>query len=143
VVDLRKATPADLERFRECLAADPDHAGQDAEEWTAAPGELVVFYDEHENRVFVRLERVLRVSIQHDPATPKRAITEIIYKGFSWLQSSARSAGFTEVVFESRAERLIRFVKKLFGFEPIRENYYVRTVRGAEGHRRPTTEFLH
>jgi hypothetical protein len=35
-VDMRKPTDEDMLRFRECLAADPDHAGQDPDEQLTA-----------------------------------------------------------------------------------------------------------
>ena len=127
MVNLRRPTDDDLERFKVCLAADPDHAGQDPDSWTAEPGEFWTFYDEGGNRVWVRIERVLRVSIQHDHETPRRAIVPIIYKGFAWMLGEARSKKFTEVIFESRAKRLIAFVQKMFGFAPVNNNFYVRT----------------
>src|SRR6266704_7087503 len=115
MIDLRSATTDDLARFKECLAADADHAGQDADSWTAEPGELLVFYDEKGNRVWMRLERVLRVSLQHDQECSKSATRSLLYKAFHWVLGSARQSLFCEVIFESRAERLIQFLQKLFG----------------------------
>jgi len=109
------------------LSADTFHSKQDADSWNTTPGELLTFYDEYGNRVWVRIEKVLRVSIQHDQTTPRKALVNIIYKGFAWLQGTARESGFSEVIFESTEPRLIAFVKKLFGFEPVRENYHVRS----------------
>ncbi len=131
MVDLRAPTTEDLARFKECLEQDPDHAGQDADAWISKPGELLVFYDQHGNRIFVRIEKVLRVSIQHDAEAPERAVGAIIRRGFHWLQGEARKNGFTEVIFESRASRLIQFLHKLFGFEPVRENYNLCVDRPA------------
>ena len=126
-MNLRKATEEDLQRFKECLAADPDHGEQDPDAWTAPPGEFMVFFDENGNRVFARIERVLKVSMQHDPGCRKRNTAAIIHNGFHWLLGRARENGFSEVIFESRAPRLIRFLGKLFGAEPVRETYCVRT----------------
>jgi hypothetical protein len=126
-VDLRKPTEDDLARFKECLAADPDHGQQDADAWTAAPGEFMVFFSEKGERVFVRIERVLRVSLQDDPELPLKARVSLLYKTFCWLAGSARNNGFAEVVFESRAPRLIQFLQKLFGVKPLKENFHLRT----------------
>ncbi len=126
-VDLRKPTDDDLRRFSECLSIDPDHRGQEVEDWTASPGEFWTFYDKKGNRVWVRIERVLRVSIQHDPETSEKHGPMMLYRIFYWLQGMARQSGFTEIIFESRATRLIQFVKKLFGVTPVEENYHVYT----------------
>lgn len=128
-IDMRKPTEADLVRFKECLAVDADHGKQDMDAWTAAPGEFWTFYDEQENKVWVRIERVLRVSIQHDPAVARNRQASLFYKAFFWLAGSARSSGFTEVIFESRAVRLIRFVKKLFGVLPLEDTYSLCVAR--------------
>ena len=124
-VDLRKPTDDDLRRFSECLSIDPDHRGQEVEDWTASPGEFWTFYDKKGNRVWVRIERVLRVSIQHDPETSEKHGPMMLYRIFYWLQGMARQSGFTEIIFESRATRLIQFVKNLFGVTPVEENYHV------------------
>jgi hypothetical protein len=125
-VDLRKPTPEDLERFKQCLALDADHKQQDADAWTSTPGEFMVFYDEMGNRVWVRLERCLRVSFQHDPETPRKVLAPLIYKSFVWLQGAARNSNYTEIIFESRAKRLILFLQKLFGVKPVMGNYHLR-----------------
>jgi hypothetical protein len=127
-VDLRKPTEADLARFKECLAADEYHKEQDADSWAAAPGELMTFFDTKGNRVWVRIEKVLRVSIQHDPETSRKALVAILYKGFSWLQGQARKEGFSEVIYQSRAPRLIAFLAKVFGFKPVTDNFHVWTI---------------
>ncbi len=124
-VDLRKPTDDDLRRFSECLSIDPDHRGQEVEDWTASPGEFWTFFDKKGNRVWVRIERVLRVSIQHDHETSEKSRPIMLYRIFFWLQGMARQAGFTEIIFESRAMRLIQFVKNLFGVTPVEENYHV------------------
>jgi hypothetical protein len=123
-VEIRKPTPDDLARFKECLALDEAHAGQDPDEWTAAPGEFMVFYDEQGRRVWCRVERVLRVSMQHEKS--KRTAL-IINQGLRWVIGQARKAGYSEVLFESRAPRLIQFLQKLFGVKPVEGNFYVRT----------------
>lgn len=126
-VDLRPPTEEDFARFKWCLAQDEAHKEQDADDWKSAPGELFTFFDHRGNRVWVRIERVMRISIQHDPESPMPALSRILYKGFFWLKGEARSKGFTEVIFESRAPRLIHFLKNLFGFERARNTYYVRS----------------
>ena len=124
---IRQPTEEDLERFKVCLEADPDHKGQDPEDWTGPGGEFMVVYDERGNRLFLRIERALRVSIQHDPQYSRLGTSRILYKAFHWLLSQSRQSGFSEVVFESRAPRLIQFLTKLFGVKPV-EDYRVRTV---------------
>jgi hypothetical protein len=126
-VRLRKPTPDDLKRFNECLASDPDHVGQDADSWLAEPGEFWTFYN-GDTRVWCRVERVLRVSIQHDQDCPRKAIAPLIYKGFAWILGMARQKGFTEIIFESKAPRLILFIQKLFGFEPVRNHFHLRSL---------------
>ena len=124
---LRKPTKDDLVRFKECLAADTDHAGQDADSWTAEPGEFMVFFDGKGNRAWIRIERVLRISLQHDQQVSQRATARILYKAFFWILGQSRESHFTEIVFESRAMRLIQFLQKLFGVKSVEANYSVRT----------------
>jgi hypothetical protein len=127
LVSLRKPTEEDLARFRECLAAEPDHQMQNPDDWTHGPGEFWVFFDEKGERVWVRIERVLRMHIQHDQKSPRKSIVSLIYKGFSFVLTEARKNGFEEIVFQSTEQRLIAFCKKLFGFKEARNNLYVRT----------------
>lgn len=127
MIQLRKPTEDDMSRFQACLTADQDHARQNAEAWTAPPGEFFAFYDQKGNRVWVRLERVLRVHFQHDPETPRRELASLIYRGMAWVVGEARKKNFEEVIFESRATRLIQFLEKLFGFKPVEGNFHLRT----------------
>ena len=131
-VDLRRPTEEDLARFRECLAADADHALQDADTWITPPGEFMTFYDEAGNRLWVRIEKVLRISIQHDQDVPLKALPRLLHQSFAWLFGAARNSQFTEIIFESRAKRLIQFVKKHFGVEPVTDNYHVWAVEPAK-----------
>lgn len=127
MIQIRKPTEADLERFKQCLSLDQDHAGQNADSWTAPGGEFWVFFDQKGNRVWVRIERVLRVHFQHDSATPRKELVSLIYKGMSWVIGAARNKKFQEIIFESRAPKLVAFIKKLFGFRSLEGNYSVRT----------------
>ena len=131
-VDLRKPTEDDISRFRECLTADPEHAKQIPDEWLSKPGEFLVFHDEKGNRVWARMELALRISIQHDQKISPIATAHIMNLGLRWILGRARQLGYGEVIFESRAQRLIQFFQKRFGFEPVRENYHVWTIRGTE-----------
>jgi len=126
-VDLRQATEEDFARFKWCLSQDDAHREQDAEDWRSAPGEFMTFYDQRGNRVWVRIERVMRISIQHDPNVSKQATSKILYRGSRWLMGEARKKGFTELIFESRAPRLVQFFKTLLGFQRLRANYSVRS----------------
>lgn len=127
MIDLRKPTEGDIERFKECLAADPFHYQQNPDDWTAEDGEFLVFFDSKGNRIWMRMERVLRISIQHDHKSSKMAVAGILYKAFRWMLGSARTAQYTEIIFESNASRLIQFLEKLFGIKPLKENFHVRT----------------
>ena len=131
-VDLRKATADDISRFKECLRADPEHAKQIPDEWVSKPGEFLVFYDEKGNRVWARVELAVRISVQHDHKVSPLITANILYHGLRWIMGRSRNMGYTEVIFESRANRLIQFFQKRFGFEPVRENYHVWTIRGTE-----------
>jgi hypothetical protein len=126
-MNLRKPTDQDILRFKECLLADEYHCTQKVEDWLAVPGEFMVFFDEEENRVFVRIEHVLRVHFQHDQKVPRRKLIPIIYKAFFWLMGMARNKQFSELIFESRSKSLILFIEKLFGTKPVEANYFVRT----------------
>ena len=130
-VDLRKATEEDISRFRECLNADPEHAKQIPDEWVSKPGEFLVFYDEKGNRVWARVELAVRVSIQHDQKVSPLTTANILDRGLRWILGRSRNLGYTEVIFESRAPRLIQFFQKRFGFVPVKENYKVSTTGGA------------
>ena len=126
MIDLRQPTEEDFARFKWCLSQDEAHKEQDADDWKAAPGELMTFFDQRGNRVWVRIERVMRISIQQDPDASVQATSKILFRGFRWLMGEARRKGFEEIVFESRAPRLIQFFKTLFGFERARNTFYVR-----------------
>lgn len=126
-MDLRKPTEDDLQRFKECLAAEPSHVEQDADKWTAPPGEFWTFFDVEGNRCWVRIERVLRIHFQHDQAVERKKIIPLIYQGFAWLIGEARSKGYEEVIFQSTEPRLVAFCKKLFGFKAVSNQYHVRT----------------
>lgn len=126
-MNLRKPLDEDIIRLRECLIADEYHCNQTVEDWLATPGEFMVMADDEGHRVFVRIERVLRVHFQHDQKVPRRKLVPLIYKAFHWLMGSARTNEFSEVIFESRAKSLVLFIEKLFGTKPAENNYYVRT----------------
>ena len=125
-VELRKPTPDDMACFKDCLESDPEHVGQAAEDWASTPGELITFYDGRGNRVWVRIERVLRVSLQHDQKVSRHATANILHRALNWILTEANRNGFTEVIFESRASRLIQFLEKLFGVREVENNYHVR-----------------
>lgn len=127
MIDLRKPTEEDIARFKECLAADPFHHEQDADTWLADDGELLVFYDGKGNRVWIRIERVLRVSLQHDQNVSKGRMAALLYKAFHWMLGTARQSKYTEIIFESNASSLIAFLQKLFGIKPVESNFHVRT----------------
>lgn len=125
MIQLRKPTEQDIERFKECLAADEYHKDQDPDVWIKEPGELMTFFDKHNNRVWVRIEKVLRVHVQHDPATPDSKQVFLFHKAFAWLQGMARISGFSEVLFKSTAQPLIAFFMKRFGFAATKDEYSV------------------
>lgn len=124
-VDLRQATAEDFARFKWCLSQDDAHKTQDAEDWRSAPGEFMTVYDNFGNRQWLRIERVLRVSIQHDPDSSRKTTLGIFREGFRWLMESARNNGYTEILFESKAPKLIKLAGKVFGLKPLENNFSV------------------
>lgn len=122
---MRKATAADEARFRESLAYDQDHAGQDADKWLAEPGEFMVFYDEIGHRVFVRIEKCLRIHIQPELDVKKRDLIPILLAGLRWVMGQSREQRYTEILYESKTPKLISFFGKLFGFKPVENTFKV------------------
>jgi hypothetical protein len=123
-ISVRKPSTEDVDRLKQCLAADGWHSAQDPAWWVSAPGELLVFVDERGHRVFARLEHAIRVHLQHDQDVPKLSTARILRDGSKRLRQFAAQAGVVELLFDSRAEKLIKFCAHL-GFKPLRDNFSI------------------
>lgn len=112
---LRALTEDDKPILASWTASDSDHRYlapdwiyrvEKAERW---------MIEDKEPRLAFRVQRALRVDIQfNEDDTVKTA--KALISGFDWLLERAQKAGFTEVIFESKSQPLIRFCEKRFGF---------------------------
>lgn len=123
MTDLRQATEEDLLRFKECLARDEYHQGTDPLWWTGQPGEFMVFFNGKGDRVWVRIEKVLRIHMQHDPASDKADVAPMLLHIGHWLEETARSSGFAELILMSTARPLIAFIKRRLGYRDAKNEY--------------------
>jgi hypothetical protein len=117
-VDVRNYSEQDSEYLAECLSHQPE---KDPRRWT--DGGLQVLYDEDGNRLFVKVEQVVRLHILHDPALRKRDAANLILQGGIKIGQALKQCGFKQMIFESKAAPLIRFTGKLLGFSELKDNY--------------------
>jgi hypothetical protein len=123
-INVRKPSDEDLSRLRECLVADEHHKLQDPDWWSKDEDALHVFFDENGNRVWVKVESVLRLHIQHDPDASKLASARIMKQGLAGLRIWAAQNSFRQILFQSTAEPLIKFCQRL-GFRKTDSDYSV------------------
>ena len=82
-----------------------------------------MFTDESGNRLYVKVERLVRVHILTDPSVPRTASANLIAQTGQQLKAALKELGFKGIIFESRAKRLIRFTEKWLGFKRVKDNY--------------------
>lgn len=118
-MNIRPATEADVPMIQEWIGHDPEHQGIAPEFFCESiPGkaEAMIFEDSIGPIFNVKLERVLRVHIQFDAGETLRT-AKVLSQGFQWLLERAQNCGYSEVIFDSVSEPLIRFCEKRFHFE--------------------------
>ena len=117
-VSVRNYSDQDSEHLSACLSHQED---KDPKRWT--DGGLQVLYDEDGNRLFVKVEQIVRLHILHDPALRKRDAANLLLQGGIQIRQALKGLGFKEMLFESKAAPLIKFTGKLLGFEELKDNY--------------------
>jgi hypothetical protein len=111
-MDLRPTVSSDLPTIAEWIEADNDHRGMDPNFWII-PGveNFESFVVENPKPVFaVRVEKVMRIHIQFGPRS--RNMIVAIDEFTAQIKSAARRQGFSQIIFESTSEPLIRFLEK-------------------------------
>lgn len=121
---LRKPTEDDLRVFRESLAADEHHDKNDADWWENAPGDFMV-YEIDGKRIFIKMEHVMRLHMQHEVSGTPRQIAPIIDEMLKFLKHMGKKSGFSEIIFDSVAPALIRFVTRKHYFEATKDDYHL------------------
>ena len=121
-IGIRKPNVEDIEHFKECLKLDPYHPHSTPDFWTMPTGEMFVFYDEDGNRLYARIEKILRIHMEHDPNTPRRKQAKLISALHAYFRDKGAQAGFVELIFDSIAPKLREFCKKHFGFKDVENN---------------------
>ena len=114
----RSVTEKDRTKLEEWIAADSDHAGRCKPEFWL-PSEQpdgtirVAFDDALGAALFVRGEKVLRLHIQFPPEKWRNAksLVQLIPR----IEDDARKHGFTQIIWESTSEALIKFTEP-FGY---------------------------
>lgn len=114
----RNYSEEDKEHFNACLAR---HQENDAKRWI--DGGLQVFTDEDGNKLYVKVERLVRVHILTDPSLPKAACANLLVESNKQIRAALKQMGFKGIIFESRAKRLIKFTEKWLGFRRVKDNY--------------------
>lgn len=117
-VHARNYSEQDREHFTACLA---HHQDRDAKRWT--DGGLQVFYDEDGNRLYLKVERLVRVHILTDPSVTRQASANLIAQSGQQVKATIKNLGYKGIIFESRAKRLIKFTEKWLGFKRVKDNY--------------------
>lgn len=118
----RKPTEDDIRVFHESLAVDEHHSDKDADWWLSAPGTFVV-YELNGKRLFIRTENVMRVHMQHEIGSTPKEVAPLIDQVCRFLMDIGKKSGFSEMVFDSVAPALIRFMRRNFSFEALKDNY--------------------
>ena len=123
--EFRAATLEDAPLLDSWIAADPWHAGRiTAEQWLAPKGQNGELLKGFENLravdaagtlLFLRCKNAMRIDIQFAPGVERRT-AHALATGVPEMRKLARGRGYRELIFESRSERLIRFMRRM-GFE--------------------------
>lgn len=114
----RSVTEKDRTKIQDWINQDLDHAGHCAADfWLPAKepdGTIrVAFEDALGTALFVRGEKVLRLHIQFPPEKWRNAKSLIQF--IPMIEADARKHGFTQIIWESTSESLIKFTEQ-FGY---------------------------
>ena len=114
----RSVTQEDRTKLAEWIAADPDHAKTCTPEfWLPAekPDGIArtVMEDALGTSLFVRAEKVLRLHIQFPPEKWRNAKSLVQF--IPMIEADAKKHGFTEIIWDSTSEGLIKFAEQ-FGY---------------------------
>lgn len=120
-INYRTPTPEDLSALKDNLSRDEHHSTQDPLWWEKE--NLSVFFDEKGNRVWVRVEPCIRLHIQHEDSASRQEIANILVNGFPKLTEDLKRTGFRQIIVESVAPLLIRFIKRHLGFKKSDSDY--------------------
>ena len=124
--EFRAATLEDAPLLDSWIAADPWHAGRiTAEQWLAPKGqngellkgfENLAAVDAAGTLLFLRCKNAMRIDIQFAPGVEEKAAgrtARALFTGVPTMAALARERGYRELIFESRSERLIAFLKRM------------------------------
>lgn len=97
------------------IAADPDHAGRtQAAIWLEprAGVQNLIAVDQEGPLLFLRCSNAMRLDIQFAPESQLRTARALL-SGLPWLAEEFRKQGYRELIFESRAARLVNFLERM------------------------------
>jgi hypothetical protein len=114
----RSVTEQDRTKLEEWILADPDHSRKSKPDfWLPAEKPdgtaRLVMEDALGPALFVRGEKVLRLHIQFPPEKWRNAKSLVQF--IPLIEADARKHGFTEIIWESVSEPLIKFTEQ-FGY---------------------------
>lgn len=113
---IRPIKPEDRETITNWIADDPDHRGRvDAEFFYAPATESLVIEKRGEPVLFYRLSRSLRVDIQFRYDRRLETAAGLV-EGCNDLKRRGPAGGFSELIFDSKYEPLMRFATRRLGF---------------------------
>jgi hypothetical protein len=112
----RPLTVYDVQALQDALDANEIHPGQKAEYYTNDKGYTEVYEDEFGPIGFLRYSKSLRLNtVWCDNGDRKRNGASII-QAISDAVEKAKSAGFTEIIFQTDTPALARFCTERLGF---------------------------
>jgi hypothetical protein len=129
MIEMRPFVPEDEEALQRAIDADSFHPGEWKADYFKQPGMMTqVIEDSHGPMAFVlfsggRHDKSLRISCVwgNDRANTRNA--KAIIFGIMSAAKQARRGGFTEIVIETKHDKLARFLVRSFGMTRDGDDY--------------------
>jgi hypothetical protein len=119
----RALKPSDIPVLEKEIASDEVHASWMNPSFFLEPQTLsVALDDEQGTTMFLRMESVMRFSIQFCDVDKER-IRQVVIKQFPSLVQRARNSGYKQIIFDSRSLGLVQFIKKHFRIRHSPDEY--------------------
>lgn len=127
-MNYRSLDEIDKTLVEQWLSNDPEHQSADSRLFTESKAGISQFVVEREGKpvFYVSVENVARVHIQFNPSGSVLNNVRSLITSFQWLIESLTNRGYHEVIFDSRYPSLIKFCKKILGFQKLDQDYSVR-----------------
>lgn len=108
--------PDDMTLLEVSLERDPHHVGT-SPEFFLQPGTVCkVYSDEIGPVLYARASKTLRLDLQYVDNNDRKRNMRVMIDGLSKLEETARANGFTEVIFQTNHDLLMKFCTRHLGF---------------------------